>query len=175
MRHSLFTLSMVLMALPAFAIDTETLERIAAPHMPRPAQVGEGELSFLLFDVYDAKLVAPEGSYDAQRPYALSLTYKMDFTGKDIADRSVEEMRGLGYADEVQLAGWHRQMEELFPDVKEGESLIGVRTKQGQTVFYQGETNIGAVKDTGFTEAFFGIWLNEKTSEPKLRASLLGK
>ena len=94
--------------------------------------------------------------------------------GKKIADRSVEEIRGQNFTNEVKLAAWHAQMRKIFPDVDEGISLTGVYTKTGETVFYKNNTEIGRINDPEFSKAFFGIWFNEKTSAPGLRQKLLG-
>jgi hypothetical protein len=32
---------------------------------------------------------------------------------------------------------------------------------------------VGAVNDTDFARLFFGIWLDERTSEPKMRTQML--
>jgi hypothetical protein len=33
---------------------------------------------------------------------------------------------------------------------------------------------VGVIRDAEFSRRFFNIWLGEKTSEPKLRAQLIG-
>ena len=153
---------------PAYAFD------YIRQYVPRAQKVGQGRLTYLLWDVYDATLYAPGGAWQKDQPFALQLSYLRDITGKKIADRSVEEMRNQALADEVQLATWHAQMSNIFPDVGEGISLTGVYTKDGVTVFYRDNNEIGRIEDPEFSRAFFGIWLNEATSAPDLRRKLLG-
>lgn len=143
------------------------------PYVPNAEKVGQGRMTYMFWDVYDAALYAPQGSWSTDNPYALKLSYLRNLDGKKIADRSAEEIRKQGFSDEVKLATWHAQMRKIFPDVTVGSSLTGVYTKNGDTVFYQNGTKIGAVKDPEFSAAFFGIWLNEKTSAPDLREQLL--
>jgi hypothetical protein len=79
-----------------------------------------------------------------------------------------------GFTDEVTLADWNSQMKAIFPDVKAGTVLTAISQPGKQTTFYDGATIIGSIKGDDFGKAFFGIWLAEKTSEPKLRRALLG-
>jgi len=135
--------------------------------------IGKGELSFMFWTGYEAELLAAEPVFDPAKPFALKLTYKMDFTGKEIAERSVEEIRGQKSASEIQLEKWGAEMLKIFPDVKEGDSITGISNAEKQTVFLYNGREIGMVADPEFTKAFFDIWLSEKTSEPSLRKKLL--
>ena len=153
---------------PAFAMQN------IRSHIPTAQKVGQGRLTYLLWDVYDATLYAPEGDWKKDEPFALELAYLREIEGKKIADRSVEEIRNQGFDNEVKLATWHTQMRKIFPDVAEGDIITGVFTENGQSVFYKDNTEVGRIKDSEFSRAFFDIWLNEKTSAPNLRRKLLG-
>jgi len=141
--------------------------------VPQAQEVGQARMTYMLWDVYDVALYAPNGQWQPDQPYALELSYLRSLDGDKIADRSVEEIRKQGFSDEVKLATWHTQMRDIFPDVKEGTILTGVFESNGDTVFYNGKTAIGRIEDPDFGKAFFGIWLDEKTSEPDLRRALL--
>ncbi|MBN8531034.1 MAG: chalcone isomerase family protein [Alphaproteobacteria bacterium] len=145
-----------------------------APHVRSAQEVGAGRLTYLMWDVYDATLFAPEGKWQPQRPYALTLTYLRELEGKAIADRSIEEIRRQGGHDEVTLAAWHSQLRAIFPDVRPRVSLTGIYTEKGETIFFENGRKIGHLLDPEFSRAFFAIWLGEKTSEPALREQLLG-
>ena len=154
---------------PAFA-----LEHIRS-YVPEAEQVGQGRLTYLFWDVYDATLYAPKGAWTKEKPFALQLSYLREIEGKQIADRSVVEMRDLGITDEIKLATWHSQMRRIFPNVNDGISLTGVYTGKGDTIFYLGDVQIGRIEDPEFSNAFFKIWLDENTSSPDLRKKLLGE
>lgn len=157
-----------------FSFPAFSLEAIKQ-QLPDASIVGEARLSVALWDVYDAMLYAPNGSFDASKPFALSLRYMRKINGKDIADRSVEEMREQGYGDEIKLAAWNTQLKTIFPDVENGTVLSAVFIPdQKKTIFYNGNKQIGIIKDAEFTKWFSDIWLGEKTSEPTLRRKLLG-
>lgn len=143
-------------------------------YIPDPQPVGAGRLSVFMMDVYDATLLARGGKWQSGDPLALQLTYLRELKGNKIADRSVEEMRGIGFTDEIKLAAWHAQMRRIFPDVREGVTITGILTPAGESIFFQGGHEIGRIKDADFGKNFFGIWLSEKTSAPSLRQKLLG-
>lgn len=153
---------------PTFAVDH------IRSYVPDVQKVGQGRMTYMFWDIYDATLYAPQGAWNHHKPFALQLSYLRTLKGKKIADRSAEEIRGQGFTDEVKLATWHAQMRKIFPDVDVGISLTGVYTKAGETIFYRDNSEIGRIKDPEFSKAFFGIWLDEKTSAPELRRKLLG-
>lgn len=142
--------------------------------VPRAEVVGTGRMSFLLWDLYDATLHAPDGNWDADAPYALTLSYLRDLRGRSIALTSTEEIRRLGEVEEGRIESWREQMEAIFPDVSDGVSLTGIRDEAGSALFYRDSALIGRVDDPDFSRLFFGIWLDERTIAPDLRAELLG-
>jgi hypothetical protein len=147
---------------------------VAVKWVPDAQVVGSGRLSVMLWEVYDATLYAPQGVWNAGKPFALSLHYFRDIEGGDIADRSVVEMRKQGFSDEVILAGWHGQMRAIFPDVTRGTVLTAVYIPGKSTRFFRDGQDIGVITDSEFGKHFFNIWLAENTSEPGLRKKLLG-
>jgi hypothetical protein len=143
--------------------------------VPDAALVGKGDLTYMIWHVYDAALYAPKGRFDENKTFSLKLTYKRNIEGRKIADTSAEEMRKHGMGDEIKLAAWHGMMRDIFPDITPGDSLTGVYTEKGHTVFCMGGKEIGKITDRDFGRWFFGIWLDEKTSAPDLRRKLLGE
>ncbi|MDI9349528.1 MAG: chalcone isomerase family protein [Candidatus Symbiobacter sp.] len=175
MRIKIFFIAFLLMLSPRHIFAIEAIYH----HVPNAAMVGRGELSFLMMNVYQATLYAPHGKWERTKPFALSIEYRRDIAGKDIAHRSVYEIRKQGFTDEMKLADWHEKMNKIFPDVKDGTILTaiylpGYQNLSDQTLFYQGEAMIDVVKDDMFGRYFFNIWLGEKSSAPKLRLALLG-
>lgn len=155
----------------------------ASPALPEPvlkdlpglALHGETTFRFIGLKVYDIRLWAPGGQYAPDKPFALELVYDMNFKGSDIAQRSVDEKRGQGYGPEEKLARWNAEMARIFPDIKPGDTLIGVHHPGKEARFYSRSKFIATVLDPEFARAFFDIWLSEKTSQPGLRKRLLEK
>ncbi len=152
---------------PAYATD------YIHSYVPNAAIVGEGRARVLVWDVYNARLIAPKGKWTETSPFALELKYLQAIEGRKIADHAVEEMRYIGFKDDAKLSAWHKEMIAIFPDVLPGTIITGIRSSTRETIFYETGKEIGRINDPGFTTQFFKIWLDPKTSAPTLRQSLL--
>jgi hypothetical protein len=145
------------------------------PTLPfEPVAVGAGTLRFLGLHLYDGRLWSPDGRWRADAPFALELIYARGFEGEDIARRSIDEIRRLGGHDADTLARWEARLRGLFPDVRAGDRLTGVRLPGAGVRFYAGARHLGEIRDETFANAFFGIWLDARTRAPDLRKKLLG-
>jgi hypothetical protein len=159
----------------------------AQPEPPAPVEVqtelpgarlrGRGTLRFFGLHVYDALLwTAPDfvANELERSPLALELRYARALRGPLIAERSLEEMRRVGEFETSQAERWLRAMKELFPDVGAGDRITGVHRPGEGARFHVNGRLAGEVRDALFARLFFAIWLSPRTSEPKLRAALLG-
>lgn len=171
MRRKLISFLSLLFIFSQPAIAEEVIKQ----YIPDANIVGEGRLTFLIWDAYDATLYAPGGQWQAEKPFALSLHYLLKINGEDIADRSIKEIRGQGFEDESILKKWHAEMNAIFPDVQNGTVLTAVFMPGKQTEFFENGRKIGVVAGDDFLRRFSDIWLSEKTSEPALRKKLLGQ
>ena len=161
-----------------FLIVAPTRAAMAVPmqvadRLPGAQAVGHGTGTYMMMDVYDAVLYAPNGRWMPRSPLALSLTYHMNLKGKAIADRSIREMRAQGFTDQARLDEWRKQMTTIFPDVAKGTNLTGVRTPSGETEFFENGAFIGRIKDQDFGKRFFDIWLGQNTTDSDLRNQLV--
>jgi hypothetical protein len=136
-------------------------------------ELGEGRLRFIGIHVYDASVWIPGATFSAKEPYALELRYAISINGHALTVRSTKEMRGQGYTDEAKLSAWEKEMDRVFPDLKPGDRLVGVHVPGKEARFYSQDKFLGVVADPEFARAFFAIWLDEKTSQPALRAKML--
>ena len=107
------------------------------------------------------------------KPFALKLTYHKSLKGTSISQRSVVEIKKLGFNDDDTINSWHKFMEKTFPNVHKGDVITGVYNRNKQTVFYYNNEEVGRISDPEFGYWFFGIWLHKNTSEPKFRKRLL--
>ena len=148
-----------------------------AAELPNARWRGTGVMRFFGLHIYDLRLwsPAPLAGDGASQPLALELVYARKLEGDLIASRSLDEMRRIGPFSVAQGASWLASMTQLFPDVQTGDRLTGVqRPGQATRFFFNGQRR-GEVPDADFARLFFGIWLSARTSEPKLRAQLLGE
>lgn len=152
----------------------------ANPHWqpaPQARLRGEGALRVWGVAVYRARLWTEPGfepqAY-AAHPFWLELEYARSFTAAAIAQRSLAEMRRQGPIGPEQGRQWQAALQAALPDVRRGDRLLGHYQPGRGVVFANGVRLLGEVADPEFARRFFGIWLSERTSEPALRAELLG-
>jgi hypothetical protein len=138
---------------------------------------GQGRLRYFGLHIYDAALwslapVLPGNVLDAA--LALELRYARKLAGSAIAQRSIDEMKRVGDFTEADGQRWLDAMQQAFPDVKAGDRITGVhRPGVGAAFFVNGKAT-AEVRDALFAQLFFGVWLSPRTSQPALRAALLG-
>ena len=165
---------------PAAAQPTKPRTPPIPPHvkaeLPDAQWTGSTRMRFFTFDVYDASLwVAPgfRASRYAQSTLVLELSYLRSLKGQSIAERSLDEMRRAATISPTQEKNWLATMQTAFPDVQAGDRITGVHQPQfGAQFWFNGQLR-ASVPDAEFSRLFFGIWLAETTSEPRLRSALL--
>ena len=159
----------------AFAAEPPPAARPLLP--PQSRLAGQGELTWWGLRVYEARLWTPPGfeaEAFARHPFALELTYLRSLRGRDIAARSIEEMRRAGEFGDPQAERWRAQLEALLPDVKAGDRIAGVHRPGRGAVFLVNGRTAGEIADAEFARLFFAIWLGPATADRNLRAALLG-
>ena len=157
------------------AVPPKTPPEIAA-ELPGASLRGSATMRFLGLRIYDGRVwsAQPVHGDGAAQTLAIELIYARSLVGSLIAKRSIGEMRGIAPFSEAHSARWLQAMTALFPDVAAGDRLTGVqRPGQAARFFFNGALR-GEVADAEFTRLFFGIWLSPKTSEPALRAQMIG-
>lgn len=133
---------------------------------------GLGRFHFWGFHIYDASLY--RGASKDSQDFALELQYQKSFSGEAIASRTVDEMKNLG-TPEAQAISWGKELAAILPSVEPGQTITAIYLpRQGTSFFYQGKI-ISQIQGVDFAKAFFGIWLDQRTSAPKLRADLLAQ
>ena len=182
-RRCLTTLAGALLASGALAARAQGSAAAATPvppelagELPGARWRGTGVMRFFGLHIYDARLwsAAPVAGDGADQPLALELIYARALVGAQIASRSLQEMARIGAISDEQSARWLQAMTRLFPDVRGGDRLTGVQRPGQAARFFLNGALRGEVADADFTRLFFGIWLSPRTSEPRLRAQLLG-
>ena len=146
--------------------------------LPSAQWVGTARMRYFTFNVYDAALwVAPGFSTSryAQTAFGLQLSYLRSLDGQAIAERSLTEMRRSASLSAAQEQRWLAAMQDAFPNVTTGDRITGLHQPGVGARFWFNGTARGTVPDAEFSRLFFGIWLAETTSEPRLRTALLAK
>ncbi len=135
---------------------------------------GGGLLTFFGISVYDGWYWSAAPGWPQTGPHALDLHYHRSLDGAKIAERSVDEIAKIGVGNAADRTRWGAAMTRVFPDVKPGDRLTGIDVGNGVVRYFLNGKPIGDIGDTGFAEAFFGIWLHPQSSRADFRQKLLG-
>ncbi|TDP40821.1 chalcone isomerase-like protein [Idiomarina aquatica] len=140
-------------------------------------RVGETRLSVLFWDVYDARLFTNSGDFDwqqrKQQRKTLVLDYLRDIKVADLVDKTAEEWQRLGFAHQDQQQ-WLDTLNQIWPNIKEGDCLALVENEDGHADFYQGDKLLGTIENSTFTEQFLAIWLSPESRYEDERDELTG-
>ncbi|AOF85400.1 hypothetical protein BSY239_4201 [Hydrogenophaga sp. RAC07] len=176
MKRAALSFALALGCLASVPAGAQAPEPTLSAALQDKTTVGKARLRYWGFDVYDASLWALPGfdigRFENQR-FGLELAYLRDFKGADIAERSIDEMKGLATIEPAQATRWTQAMSKLFPDVKRGDRITGVHVPGSGARFYLNGRLLGEVADDAFSRLFFGIWLSPKTSQPRMRENLI--
>jgi len=146
-------------------------------HVPSAKVNGNAELRHYGKPVYDATLYANPNSFSpddlTREPFAIDLAYEKPCTGHTVASNVVSSMRDMGGGSSAQLKDWNAQLTHLLPDFAIHDHLTAVYLPGQGTGFFRNGVQVGSVSGNGFARAFFGIWLNTKSTMPGVRQGLL--
>ena len=147
-----------------------------APELAGLQLRGQGRFRYFGLSIYDARLWSAEPvdpARWAELPLTLELQYARSLVGREIAKRSLAEMRRQAAIDDARAQAWLQEMEAAFPDVKAGDRLSGQHEPGTGAIFFFNGQPRRRIADAQFARLFFGIWLSPQTSEPALREQLL--
>lgn len=138
-------------------------------------KTGETTFSILFWDLYKSKLLTTSGKYPLSEygeSLIFNINYLADISSEDLIMRTVEQWQHLGI-NKREYQKYIGQLESLWPDIESGDSLA-IFLKNDKSVFYFNDQYIGSINDPEFGQLFIDIWLSEHTSQPELRAELIG-
>ena len=157
-------------------VDLVRIKRLQ-PYLQTPTLIGQGKYTYWGFDVYVASLWASDSNVDAEQwqtqRIALELNYLRDFKGVDIAKSSIDEIHTQSPLPKSKATLWLKTLEDIFPNIKKGQTLVGIYIPNVGAQFLYETALIGEIKDLELTKRFFDIWLSQQTSAPQLRKRLL--
>ena len=142
--------------------------------LERYQAVGNGELTWWGMTIYYATLYSADGRYHPQRDHALQIHYRISVTAQRLAEVSLDQIEEI-YGPQPQRETMIKSLASLFCDVKKGDAIIGYNHPGQGAQFYCNGKLTGKLDDPKLADAFFAIWLHPQTSEPELRAQLIGK
>lgn len=135
-------------------------------------QVGQARLSLLWLDIYDARLLSLDGSYNSgDAPLLLELTYHRAVSSQDLVDETLSQLDGRFDKTAVPL----KQLNDLLPSVEAGDQLAFYLKPDGRGSIYFNREYLGELADADFNRAFLDIWLAPDSEYPELTRQLIGK
>lgn len=154
--------------------DDKTLQSILAS---QPfVKTGEATFSILFWDLYQSQLQTTSGRYPIaieSEQLIFQIRYLADISNDDLIMRTIEQWQHQGISDNT-YQHYVEKLATMWPNIKKGDQLAMLMQK-GKSVFYFNDQYLGAIDDDVFGPLFVNIWLAESTSEPSLRAQLLGE
>lgn len=138
--------------------------------------VGQGEMEWLWFKLYDATFYSHSGRYQpGDYPQALTLTYARAISRQDLLSATADEWQRLGLGSESQRQQWLRQLAGFWPDVAAGDQLTFYIDAEGKGHFWWQDRPLGTLADPQFSSAFLAIWLADNSRDPALTRRLRGQ
>jgi len=138
--------------------------------------VGQGEMNWLWFKLYDATFYSHSGRYQpGDYPQALALTYARAIVRQDLLSATAEEWQRLKLGSETQRQQWLRQLAGFWPDVAAGDRLTFYIDGEGKGHFWWQDKPLGTLADPQFSAAFLAIWLADNSRDPALTRRLRGQ
>jgi hypothetical protein len=134
--------------------------------------IGSGKFTYFGLNIYQAKYMSLENSI--KNSFALELKYARNFSGESIASETIKQMKKTGVTHPA-IERWENDLKVIFPNIENGHTLTGIYIPQKGTTFLHNGNKIGEIPGDEFSKAFFGIWLDQKTSAPELRTQLLSQ
>jgi len=179
MMRSMFHVLAYLCLLWTLPTQANTLPPEVQQVLPSAQLNGQGSYRWFGLKLYDASLwrETKPNHKDLwwQKSLVLELVYARDLSGHHIAEASIDEIRKLNRGTPERQAAWLQWMREAFPDVKEGTRLSGHYIPERGASFYRDGRLLKEISDVEFAQAFFAIWLDERSSAGDLRPALLGQ
>ena len=137
--------------------------------------VGQGEMSWLFIDLYQASFYSQTGKYQEWvYPQALKIVYQRDIEKDDLVSATEKEWQKLSL-DGREYQQWLKALTQLWPDIKKGDALVFMVEADGRGFFYHNNQLLGGINNNDFSGAFLSIWLSKNSSEPALRKQLIGE
>lgn len=151
----------------AYARHPEIASELGAAHMH-----GASSYQVLAWPVFDAELWSDQQRFSWDAPFALSLTYRRDFTREALVSRSVSGMSERTRISSPEALS--ARLRGCFADVRAGDRFTGVSLGANTARFYLNGRRTCEITWPGFSRAFFGIWLDARGADRNFSARLRG-
>tara|TARA_R110002096_G_scaffold13392_4_gene47572 strand:- start:328 stop:834 length:507 start_codon:yes stop_codon:yes gene_type:complete len=142
--------------------------------LPQAKPVGSAKVSFLFWRVFEANLWSDADEFSWQRPLALSLVYRRDFSAQELTDSSIQEMDRLTDWSRQDLATFRTDLAPCMANVGDGDRITAVGRSEDSVEIYLNGQQRCSLEQPGLRRAFFSIWLSQNSKFPEQSRQLLG-
>ncbi len=134
--------------------------------------VGSATMKWLWFELYQAQVLTPTGTYVANHwPLAINLVYQRSISAEQLLNATLDEWQRQNIEYRPQ---WVAKLQSIWPDIKPQDQLILYVDEASISYFFFNKNFIGSFDDTSFASAFSSIWLSKNTLKPTQRDQLIG-
>lgn len=137
-------------------------------------QVGATSFRVMFWRVFDASLWSTDGRFDWTQPFALSLTYRRDFSVDQLKSKTVEEMARISGKKEAAFRAFGEEFAGCVGDVGDGDRITAVSIDADKTQFFFNGEETCTLSKPGLRRDFFSIWLSEDSLFPEASSVLVG-
>ncbi len=147
----------------------------ASAELPKGLRpVGEASLSFLWYDVYQARLFNLQGQYDGLKaPLVLQIIYRREISHQVLIEQTANQLKNKVPEAEMQL--WLQELAALWPDIRTDDQLTFHMKNADSGDFYFNGQLLGNVEHPGFARAFINIWLADDGRYSRMAKQLRGE
>ncbi|MEO0343923.1 MAG: chalcone isomerase family protein [Pseudomonadota bacterium] len=164
-----------LFALSLSAVSAQDMPSEVAKIVPQPEMLGQSSTRILGITLYEGQLFTSQGAdFSYAEPFALTLTYRRNFSGAALAKATIDEIARIEGADQSDLQSLIPLFENCFPDVAKGERITATGPKANTIEVYKNGTRTCRAQDAGLRKRFFDIWLSAQSRDPQGAAQLKG-
>jgi hypothetical protein len=135
---------------------------------------GSGSVGFLFWQFFDADLWATNGRFSWDQPLALSLTYRTDFSARELTDSTIEEMARINGWPKDRLSGFRSEIAPCMSDVSDGDRFTAASPAPDRIVLFLNGDERCDLSMPGLRRAYLNIWLSENSRFPDQSRRLTG-
>lgn len=164
----------LLMTAGGAAVAREAPSEVQAA-IPAPQPVGQATFTWLFWDLFDGALWSADGRFSWDEPFALTLTYRTDFSAEELTDQTIGELDRLTNWPDETLAALRGEVARCMADVGEGDRFTATGAAADRVVLYLNGQQRCALEKPGLRSNFFRIWLSEDSQFPERTRQLTGR
>lgn len=137
--------------------------------------VGAASFKWLFWRLFDAELRSSEPSFDWDRPLALVITYRTDFSSEELTQATLDEMRRVTSWETARIEVLREPVARCMADVSAGDTFTAVSEDDASVRLYLNRDHRCTLSAPGLKRAYLGIWLSERSRYPEQSLALCGE